>query len=233
MIMALVVFALPVVPGKTNRVRGLGKEIETVREEYEQLNRRATLNAHRVFLQSTPAGDIAIYLLEADDFSRVPRIFGATTYDDWWLDWMRDVHGLSQDQIQLMASEHIFTWTRLDESEGQEVQGKATGEGAAPVIRRSVWLPIAETSFSVRHTVGAEATGPNNTALVTHASDVADHLSPSAIVHARSAVTRTRSWISSRSIPAPRDRPPAARSQRPSAAAAPARHATRSPRHRR
>ena len=77
----------------------------------------------------------------------------------------------------------------------------------AAVIRACARGPPVAISFSVRHVVGTEATGPNSSfwSVSTRKSLITSL--PSAIAQARSAVTRPRSWISSRGEASARDSP--------------------------
>lgn len=86
--------ALPILPGQTERVKRFGEEIASVREEYDELNTKATLSRHVVFLQETPMGNFAIHVMEADDLSKIGREFTGSKHDEWWLDFLRDVHGI-------------------------------------------------------------------------------------------------------------------------------------------
>ncbi|MGH2686670.1 MAG: hypothetical protein ACRDJP_14490 [Actinomycetota bacterium] len=46
-------------------------------------------------IQETPQGDIRIVVEEVEDPSRMRLVVpGGTPYDDWWLDYARDVHGI-------------------------------------------------------------------------------------------------------------------------------------------
>jgi hypothetical protein len=90
----LIAYAVPVLPGQSDRVRDFGRELSAVRDRYDELNRSATVSRHVVFLQSSPAGDTAIHVMEANDLSRFLRDFDDSAYDRWWLGYMRDVHGV-------------------------------------------------------------------------------------------------------------------------------------------
>lgn len=86
--------ALPVLPGRSDRVRAFGEELEAIRDEYDQLNTNATMSRHVVFLQSSPMGDLAIHIFEADDLTRIQREFTDSAHDKWWLGFLKDVHGI-------------------------------------------------------------------------------------------------------------------------------------------
>jgi hypothetical protein len=86
--------ALPVLPGQSERVRNFAKEIEPHLEEFERLNREATVTRYANWLQSTPAGDVEIVVMEVEDPSRIRSTFTDSAYDRWWLAYLRDVHGI-------------------------------------------------------------------------------------------------------------------------------------------
>ena len=90
----VIAYAVPVLPGQSDRVRDFGRELSAVRDRYDELNRAATVSRHVVFLKSSPAGDVAIHIMETNDPSRFLRDFDDSAYDRWWLDYMRDVHGV-------------------------------------------------------------------------------------------------------------------------------------------
>lgn len=91
----LIVAALPVLPGQTDRERNFGKEIEEHREEFDRLNKEATITRYVSYLQESPQGDIEIIVMEADDPSKIRGYLrGDTPYDSWWLDYLKDVHGV-------------------------------------------------------------------------------------------------------------------------------------------
>lgn len=91
--MPTITYALPVLPGKAERVRAFQSELEPHRDAYDELNRQATVTHHEMYLQESPQGDLAITIMEADDPSRVMRAFVDTPYDAWWRAWNKDVHG--------------------------------------------------------------------------------------------------------------------------------------------
>jgi hypothetical protein len=96
----LIVAALPVLPGQSDRVRNFGKELEEHREEFERLNREATVTRYLSYLQELPQGDVEIVVFEAEDPTKIRQYFtGDTPYDSWWLDYLRDVHGLDLRSI--------------------------------------------------------------------------------------------------------------------------------------
>ena len=92
---------LPVVPGQSDRVRNFGQEVEAHKQEFERLNREATVTGYGVWLQETPMGDFAIHTIVAEDPTKLARVFTETDYDQWWLDYLRDVHGVDLHGVPL------------------------------------------------------------------------------------------------------------------------------------
>ncbi len=87
--------ALPVVPGHEERVRNFGKEVAEHQEEWERLNREAGGWKHfAMFLQESPMGNLAITTWEMEDPTAVRQSFTDSAHDTWWLDFLRDVHGI-------------------------------------------------------------------------------------------------------------------------------------------
>ncbi|HEX2032377.1 MAG TPA: hypothetical protein VHL78_13450 [Actinomycetota bacterium] len=86
--------ALPVLPGQSDRVRNFAAEIEPHLEEFERLNREATVTRYANWLQRTPTGDVEIVVMEADDPSKIRTSFTDSAYDRWWLGYLQDVHGV-------------------------------------------------------------------------------------------------------------------------------------------
>lgn len=74
-VMATITCALPVLPGKAERVRRFQSELEPLRAAYDELNRQATVTRHEVYLPESPQGDLAITIMEADD----PRLDACET----------------------------------------------------------------------------------------------------------------------------------------------------------
>jgi hypothetical protein len=91
----LTAVAFPVLQGQAERVKNFGQEVEPHKEEFERLNRDAgDFKRFSVFLQESPMGDLALFVFEFDDPSKVRTSFTDSPYDTWWLDYLRDVHGL-------------------------------------------------------------------------------------------------------------------------------------------
>jgi hypothetical protein len=84
----------PVLPGQKDRVLNYKQELEANLTEFERLNAEGTFQRFAVYLQETPMGDFAIYAFEVDDPTKIRTSFRDSAYDTWYLDFIRDVHGL-------------------------------------------------------------------------------------------------------------------------------------------
>jgi hypothetical protein len=94
--MPVFTYALPIKPGQTERVLKFGAELDGrgLRAEYDQLNQVATIRQHLIAIQPGPPIELAIHTLVCEDMNKLGRMFTSGAYDQWWLDFLRDVHGL-------------------------------------------------------------------------------------------------------------------------------------------
>ena len=65
--MALIAFAIPILPGKTPEWRAWMQELKDSRQQEFAESRRGARLHERTFLQQTPMGDLVIITLEGDD----------------------------------------------------------------------------------------------------------------------------------------------------------------------
>jgi hypothetical protein len=86
--------ALPVLLGQSDRVRNFANELQRFRDQYDGLNDKTTVARHVVWLQPGPEGDTAIHVMDIEELSHLGRSFTASPYDEWWLDFLKDVHGV-------------------------------------------------------------------------------------------------------------------------------------------
>ncbi len=101
---------LPVLPGKAERVRNIGTEIAAHQAEWDRLCRETGGFRHyNVTLQETPGGDFCIYSMVLDDPSQVRMKFGESPYDQWWVAFVRDVHGVDVSNGAPLPPS-VFTW---------------------------------------------------------------------------------------------------------------------------
>ena len=111
--MALICAVVPVRPGHEDRVRAFAEELSPFRSTYEDLNRRAGIRKHAIWLQALPSGWVSVNLFEIDDPSRFARAFDESSdFDRWWLDFVRDVHGIDLRAVSLVPAppEPTFLW---------------------------------------------------------------------------------------------------------------------------
>jgi len=91
----LITVALPVLPGQSDRVRNFATEIAPHIAEFERLNREATVTRYVSYLQELPTGDVELVVMEVDDPTKFRlAVTGDTPYDQWWIGYLRDVHGV-------------------------------------------------------------------------------------------------------------------------------------------
>jgi hypothetical protein len=92
-------FIAPLLPGETETDRAAMVSCwrGARREAYEHSRRRLGITREAVFIQPTPAGDVAVIYWEADDVDAA--LTGMATsqdpFDQWFRDHVREVHGLN------------------------------------------------------------------------------------------------------------------------------------------
>ena len=92
-------FAIPILPGKTEGDRAAMASCAhgDRKEAYEDARRRAGITREAVFIQSGPAGDVAVVYLEGDDVAKAMEVIATSDepFDRWFRDQVRDAHGVS------------------------------------------------------------------------------------------------------------------------------------------
>jgi hypothetical protein len=91
-------FALPLLPGTTDTERD--EMVSCWRghraEEYRASRVRHHITREATWIQSTPAGDLSIVLIESDDLAA--SLFGVATstdsFDVWFRDHVQQMHGV-------------------------------------------------------------------------------------------------------------------------------------------
>lgn len=108
----MVSLALPVLPGKADRVRNIGAEVEQHRAEWDRLCREAGAFRHyNMTLQQGPGGDLCIYSMVVEEPGKVRGSFGNSAYDRWWTGFVRDVHGVDLTAAPAPAlPPSVFSW---------------------------------------------------------------------------------------------------------------------------
>jgi len=110
--MSFLAYALPVVPGQSERAKRFAEELKPRQATYEGLNKKATVRRHLAWLQQTPMGDLLITVFEADDPRRLLRPFTDSEYDRWWLAYLKDVHSIDVSKGMPSLPELVFTWEK-------------------------------------------------------------------------------------------------------------------------
>jgi hypothetical protein len=98
--MALLAFASPILPGKTEEWRGFVRELTGPRaQEFAESRRRAGLH-ERTFLQPSPMGDLVITTFEGDDpGGALQRLIDQDDeFTRWFLEQVQRVHGVDLSQ---------------------------------------------------------------------------------------------------------------------------------------
>ncbi|HEY5335371.1 MAG TPA: hypothetical protein VIJ71_05050 [Mycobacteriales bacterium] len=97
--MPTIAFAAPLLPGMTELDRDVMTSFQTGerKTDYEDARRRAGITAEKVWIQTTPAGDVAIVYLEADDLDAAFTTLGNSDdpFNRWFRDHVQQVHGFS------------------------------------------------------------------------------------------------------------------------------------------
>ena len=91
-------FAAPLLPGKTDADRA---SLESCwhgerKADHEASRRRHGITREAVWIQSTPGGDVAVVLIEADDLQAAMGGLGSSDepFDVWFREHVKDVHGM-------------------------------------------------------------------------------------------------------------------------------------------
>ena len=74
--MAVVAFALPILPGQEDFVRSIGEAVSgsgELREDYEESRKRLGISEEKVWIQRTPIGESIIVYWETEDPQRTLR----------------------------------------------------------------------------------------------------------------------------------------------------------------
>ena len=97
-----IAFTIPILPGKTGRDREVMRSCwQGERQADHQASRhRLGITSESVWLQPTPAGDVAIVHLEADDVGRALEGMATSQdpFDVFFREYVLDVHGVDLTQ---------------------------------------------------------------------------------------------------------------------------------------
>jgi hypothetical protein len=107
------VFAMPLVPGGAETVRRMRREaLGPRRSEYEESRRRLGITDERAWIQSTPAGEMVLVYVEAEDPQRALRGMAESQepFDAWFRQYIREAHGVDITKEQAPPPESAFEW---------------------------------------------------------------------------------------------------------------------------
>ena len=97
--MPSIAFAAPILPGKTDQDRADTQSCDhgDRHAAYVASRERHGITRESAWLQQTPAGDIAVVYIEADDLAAAFEALGTSQdpFDVWFRESVRDVHGIS------------------------------------------------------------------------------------------------------------------------------------------
>ncbi len=99
--MAIIAFAFPVLPGKSEKDRSYFQNmVEAHRSEYEASRKRAGITREMTWLQSTPQGDLGIVYLEVENPERMFQVLATSQepFDVQFREYVMDVHGVDLTQ---------------------------------------------------------------------------------------------------------------------------------------
>jgi len=121
--MALVAYAVPIQPGKTEQWKRMVGEINGPRrKEFEDAHQREHVR-QRVFLQSAAQGDMVVVTLEGDDpIGSFRRLMSSRDpFTRWFTQQVNEIHGI--DVIQMINQPLPQLW--VDSEPGAARQRKA------------------------------------------------------------------------------------------------------------
>jgi hypothetical protein len=116
--------AIPILPGKTDRVRQFSAELSSHVAEYEALNEKYGVRANAIWISHSRDGRdmyVNVYEVAPGSTPMSERVWNpeGSAYDRWWVEWVTDVLGVDMTKERTFASppERIFEW-RADEPSG-------------------------------------------------------------------------------------------------------------------
>ena len=112
--MAVLAFALPILPGKQEAWRRFCQELlESRRCEYEESRRHLGISREVTWFAQTAQGEMAIVSMEGDHPEQVLLTLATSElpFDDWLRQQLVELHGLEVvKRPQGLACELIFSW---------------------------------------------------------------------------------------------------------------------------
>jgi len=109
--------AVPLLPGRTDRYRALGDELQPHLAEYEKLNQRYGVSRHAYWISHPRNGSdigVSVYDISPEGLAamRSRRWDPGSRYDGWWLGFVKDVNGVDMtvEPAHLAPPEQVFDW---------------------------------------------------------------------------------------------------------------------------
>lgn len=100
--MQSIAFAAPILPGRTEDDREAMRSCShgARKSEHQSSRERHGIRREAVWLQPTPAGDVAVVYLEADDLQTAFAGLGSSQepFDRWFREMAREIHGIDLEQ---------------------------------------------------------------------------------------------------------------------------------------
>ena len=109
--MASVAFVAPLLPGKLEEWKEFHSQLDGLRRwDFEDQQRRLGLVRHRVWLQDTPDGPVALVVQEGEDPDRARAILASSThpFDVWFREQVLELHGLDLSEPTDGASVTLY-----------------------------------------------------------------------------------------------------------------------------
>ena len=113
--------AVPIVPGRTDRYRSLGHELQPHLGEYEALNQKYGVSRHAYWISHARNGTdigVSVYDISPEGLAsmRSRRWDPGSRYDAWWLGFVGDVNGVDilEEKPHRAPPEPVFDWASID-----------------------------------------------------------------------------------------------------------------------
>ena len=104
------IFALPILPGKTQAARDLFKAMEGRRSEAEAAYARYGVKKENWFIQPSPQGDLLLLYMESEDFEKTDTAWAAdqSPYAVWTKEKFKEITGIDFDQPPSAPPEQVW-----------------------------------------------------------------------------------------------------------------------------
>lgn len=105
--MQSMIMTLPILPGKTEALKEMFREIKEERwADYQRVQNSQGITKERDFLQETPTGDFFLIYIESEDIKKTFNIFtySKDPFDLWYIQKMKEITGvdLSKPSSELL-----------------------------------------------------------------------------------------------------------------------------------